>query len=324
MLTRDGAISRKPRGLFSSRSTFYSTTCHQLKSDSAFNQQRTRSLRVTLSPLCIVFVLGVSSFICYFFTYCTFQPDIQVFGLVFCTAGALIYKVSSSMYLRRVQYDGDGTRASEYDCQISRPMQGARCNVTMTIPANNGGTLLVFYELTDFYQGLVTYQRSSARYQNMGDPSLISSSLSDCYPLLNDGIGNVLNPCGLVSNSLFNDLIELISPSELRMTTSSIALEATKRKFSQPRGFASTKALGSGNYSVLSCFQSSNSACPNSVCAHWLGDGHEGCKGWLDVKAEKYWVFYYPLDNYTTYLYENFPEVVSPLEGQFITYFKSS
>lgn len=90
-------------------------------------------------------------------------------------------------------------------------------------------------------------------------------------------------------------------------------------KYLQPNTFERTEASASGEFSVATCV---DAACSTAICDHWLGAGREGCKGYycsqpdqFNCDEETYYAFWYPKDEDTQYLYETFPEVISPLEG---------
>jgi hypothetical protein len=159
------------------------------------------------------------------------------------------------------------------------------------------------------------------------------SSLTSCYPLIDDGFGQVLNPCGLIANSLFNDQIKTSTPG-FHLQTNGIIFPILTNKYNQPNlgpssickgcteKFVAVKAVGSGDFGVEFC---EGIACPISTCDYWLGPGHDGCKSYFCSDPELFncdggawYAFFYPLDNTTKYLYESFPEVISPLQGTFI------
>ena len=93
------------------------------------------------------------------------------------------------------------------------------------------------------------------------------------------------------------DVITLHSENENHTLDSSSISWASDRevKFKQPQGFKSA-LVGSKS------------------CAETLSVGiHEQCK--TTVYKEQQYYFYYPNDDTTEYLYESFPQVISPIEG---------
>lgn len=66
----------------------------------------------------------------------------------------------------------------------------------------------LYYELANFYQNHRRYVKSRSDKQLAGTFYTESSQLSDCDPLrtLN---GKLLNPCGLIANSVFNGACHL-------------------------------------------------------------------------------------------------------------------
>jgi len=84
------------------------------------------------------------------------------------------------------------------------------CHLYFTIPDNIGPPVLLYYQLSNFYQNHRRYVQSFDQDQLQGkyrDNKSISSS--DCQPLqletLPDNSTRPYYPCGLIANSLFND-----------------------------------------------------------------------------------------------------------------------
>jgi hypothetical protein len=87
----------------------------------------------------------------------------------------------------------------------------------------------------------------------------------------------------------------------------------------QPDAFKTKEVAQNSEFSVATCV---NTSCATAICNHWFGAGHEGCKGYYCSEPDKfncddstYYVFWYPRDSETQYLYETFPKVISPLKG---------
>jgi LEM3 (ligand-effect modulator 3) family / CDC50 family len=161
--------------------------------------------------------------------------------------------------------------------------------------------ILIHYELTNFHQNHRGYYRSKDAYQLLGrvgnqDPI----SAEDCEPL--NRLGNItLNPCGLIANTMFNDDFELVSGNDvngarLQMIETGIAWQSDiEYTFAQPNGFDFSEC----------------EACDDSCCR----EGDSCTVPYLDRKTEKCYRYFYPQDNTTQYLYETYPNVISPIEG---------
>jgi hypothetical protein len=122
--------------------------------------------------------------------------------------------------------------------------------------------------------------------------------------------GNLLlNPCGLIANSFFTDIITLSTknstPSTVSIDSSNIAWSSDSQKFKQPDGFQSVK--------VSSTTTAANCA------ANGLNDG---CKLYKDPNTQQYYLYYYPDDANTQYLYETYPDQISPINGVTDQHFK--
>ncbi|EED95557.1 predicted protein [Thalassiosira pseudonana CCMP1335] len=124
------------------------------------------------------------------------------------------------------------------------------CQIVMKVPDDKGDLeppVLVHYELYNFYQNYRKYTTSKDVYQLLGSLTQDAVSASDCEPL--NKIGEVkINPCGLIANTLFNDVITLesiVGPDGVvienaPLVESGIAWQSDLEwKYKQPNGFRS-------------------------------------------------------------------------------------
>ena len=177
------------------------------------------------------------------------------------------------------------------------------CNLTFVAPEFMKAPVLVYFQLTNFHQNYRKYQDSYDPYQLYGDTGPQSSVYAkNCFPL--NVLGNItLNPCGMIANTLFNDIFTLQSGSvdsegnPLVMLEEGIAwLSDIDYMYNQPDGFTYEECPGSCN---STCSEGSNWSCqepyvdPNGTCYR----------------------YFYPNDDTTQYLYETYPDIISPLEG---------
>lgn len=81
------------------------------------------------------------------------------------------------------------------------------CRVQFQIPDRIGPPILMYYQLTNFYQNHRRYVKSFDQGQLAGQAqSVATTSSSDCSPLdIDNEAGKPYYPCGLIANSLFND-----------------------------------------------------------------------------------------------------------------------
>jgi hypothetical protein len=120
----------------------------------------------------------------------------------------------------------------------------------------------------------------------------------DCDPLVTNG-SLLLNPCGLIANSLFNDVLTLTSPAGVTLDEKYISWKSDRDvKFKQIDGFKSAEVTVAEN-----------------TCELALGSSYSDCKTYVDPSSGTSYFYWYPDDAKTQYLYESYPNVVSPLEG---------
>ena len=118
-------------------------------------------------------------------------------------------------------------------------------------------------------------------------------------------LGNVtINPCGLIANSFFNDIIKL-SPNSVDVEGNTVTLiedgiawqSDLDYKFAQPNSFKS--------YECTSCDDN------DCVCS----DEWSCTEKYQDPVSQKCYLYHYANENTTQYLYETYPEIISPIEG---------
>ncbi|CAK4516482.1 unnamed protein product [Aphanomyces euteiches] len=225
--------------------------------DSKFTQQ---TLRVWKPILTLQWAIGVLSL-----------------GAIVClTLGGLVLQRSSNMSLYRVLYDAGsksngvaptavqlgGTVAYLDKCHLGSPQDansfsGSKtCFVTVTLDRDIVGDTIVFYELAPFYQTHRRYMTSQVLQQYMGGWSP-GDSTSDCDPVLASPSTQLCNgttcfgtnksrqhyPCGLVANTMFNDIFwlhngtlpsgKVLGPADLKIA--GIARTFTNYNFKNPQ-----------------------------------------------------------------------------------------
>jgi len=88
----------------------------------------------------------------------------------------------------------------------------------------------VYYELSNFYQNHRKFVKSLSFSQLRGEPTTESALHEDCKPLdkVTDstGVELSLDPCGLIANSMFNDVIRLPNSSAYTLDETNIAWES--------------------------------------------------------------------------------------------------
>ncbi|OQR91037.1 hypothetical protein ACHHYP_05042 [Achlya hypogyna] len=200
--------------------------------DTPFKQQKLKAWQPILTPN---WVIGT------FF----------VVGLIFIPIGIILRVESDRVVEYSIQYDGAGALTAangtqgQYTvvnahgstgCQLGKESDGNKFNLSQhscllrfTLDQDMKAPIYVYYQLDNFYQNHRRYVASRSDEQLRGTQP---SSLSDCDPLIHtpkntlkyDSISNTapengtwqLNPCGLIANSMFNDIFwvnSITSPS---------------------------------------------------------------------------------------------------------------
>jgi hypothetical protein len=199
----------------------------------------------------------------------------------------------------------DSTDPNQQLCGIGMNYNANRtCTLQFTVPATMKPPVLVYYQLTNFHQNHRAYQSSRDDYQLTGQVgNQLKTSADACEPV--NKLGNItINPCGLIANTFFNDKITLLSTgavddegSTLTMVEEGIAWSTDlEYRFKMPDGYQQQECPTDG------C----NAACCTDLgwsCMEPAIDNDGVC-----------YAYDYPEDDTTQYLYETYPNIISPLQ----------
>lgn len=248
-------------------------------------------------------------------------------GVVFISIGLAVRSVNrDQIFTRKVQYDGKGTPSENSACRIKESDEGRVCTLTVDIKQKMSQPVFVWYELDNFYQNHNRYTTSFNYEQLLGSYS--TQLNSQCMPLKKSGEKD-LYPCGLVANSMFNDVITLKN-TDVTMRESNLAWASDHHKrFKQPDDFAwsTTTADVSGCLGVIcdagGCtIPDEVTACSEAICQDALGKS--ACMGYICRGGDfdgghcaqgSSTVYAYKDPEKYQYLYETYPDIVSPLIG---------
>lgn len=224
-------------------------------------------------------------------------------GVAFIPTGVHLLNTSNDIYESTIIYDGSDASP---DCTIYNQNQGTHCPISFTLRDDVDGPLYVYYGLSNFYQNHRLYVSSVDQYQIGGTKETKSTLEGTCVSKVENG-SQLLNPCGLIANSYFTDIITFDSahstPSGLSLDESDIAWPSDSDKFKQPDGFKSTIVPG-----------------PTTDCSAY--NLPAGCKYYRNSNTNTSYLFYYPDDATTQYLYETYPTLISPIDGVTDDHFK--
>ena len=179
--------------------------------DTPFKQQKLKAWQPILTPN---WVIGTFAFV----------------GLIFIPIGIVLHIESSNVVEYSVQYDGKDYSAPSSisgNCFLETEDEGNQfnvdtngCIITFDIEEDMVAPIYVYYQLDNFYQNHRRYVQSRSDAQLRGEAN---ANVDDCVPMQTikdatkfDSTNGVavetpaeynLNPCGLIANSMFNDII---------------------------------------------------------------------------------------------------------------------
>ena len=203
-------------------------------------------------------------------------------------------------------YDGGNQEGVASACESIGTNYNANqdCALTFEVPQDMQPPVLVYYELTNFHQNYNKYVTSRDDYQLTGRITGQSAiEAANCSPLNILG-GITINPCGLIANTFFNDIFTLneeVLDTEGNLNTfreDGIAWGSDlKYKFKMPDGFRSEVCPEGG--CDASCCEAFNFSCEEPA---------------INQTDGLCYAYHYPLQNSTQYLYQTYPNIISPLE----------
>lgn len=188
---------------------------------------------------------------------------------------------------------------------------GKKCSIEFIVPKDMEPPVLVHYEIRGFYQNHRRYVNSRDDAQLLGAMDQTQLAKDNCRPLVKLG-NTTINPCGVIANTLFNDVFTLSGGGgsttppvdsdgvPLVMIEEGIAWQSDLEfKFRQPDGF---------RYQQCGSCDDANCTCDSEEwsCAE---------RGPYEDNDGNCFLYYYPNDETTQYLYETYPMVVNPIEG---------
>jgi len=255
--------------------------------DTALRQQRLKGWQPVLDPLWVVAFM-------------------ILLGVIFIPVGVLLQQKSEEIVELSLEYDNYQNSSQSLCGSGKTPNQNKTCTLpSITVPKDMQPPILVYYQLTNFYQNHFKYKESVDINQLKGEPSQKSTTKDHpCTPLYNIS-GTLLNPCGLVANTFFNDIIKLVDSKDantsepLQMREDGIAWQSElEYRFDQPIGFQHEQCT----------------SCDADDCT-CEGDNWSCKEPWKDPEDGSCYKYFYPDDDITQYLYETYPMVINPIEG---------
>lgn len=237
--------------------------------------------------------------------YKTYPAEISTFhwaiiviilGIIFLPTGTDILSTSDSVYENKITYD-DGDYSN---CSITNNNEGRLCQLTFEFTEDVSGPVYVYYQLEHYFQNHRRYYESRSIQQLQGNNLDENEVELDCSPLYKNG-SLLLNPCGLIANSFFNDVFELntyeSTNGNLVFDSSNIAIYSDENTlYKQVSGF---------QYVIVD----DTSVSCSSV------NLPDTCKSYTDPSTGTSYLFNYPDDDTTQYLYEAYPDQISPIDG---------
>ncbi|CAG8434508.1 674_t:CDS:2 [Scutellospora calospora] len=220
--------------------------------NTAFKQQRLKAWQPILTPKTVL-------------------PTFFIVGILFAPLGGLLLWASNSVTELVIDYTYCDSKASDYPSFTSVPSQYVvsvslpqasssqyqqsisqiqwsrevvippevnytgtniwRCHLRFYLPLDLKPPLFIYYRLTNFYQNHRSYVKSFDANQLKGDAVPISALQSACSPMASAN-NTAIYPCGLIANSIFNDVNGFSANNETYILVSKgIAWPSDKQKY---------------------------------------------------------------------------------------------
>lgn len=270
--------------------------------ESAYWQQKLKAWSPVMTPLRIIIVL-------------------LSIGAAFIPTGLYLMSAATSQYEKTIVYDSTSTM--DASCSIDTINQNLQCpvsllskllyfvfiishdsfpfpQITVTLSQDVTGPIYVYYELYNYYQNQRNYALNFYVSQLHGEyvPSTDTYLQAACTPLVKNGT-QLRNPCGLVAASFFTDIISLSSSSS---TPTTVSMDETGIAWAYDKSYVFQQPIGFSYKGPYTTAQTCASVGLDTSCKTYMKGGN-------------YYYYFYPRDSETYYLYEMFPQHISPLEG---------
>ncbi|KAG2492327.1 hypothetical protein HYH03_009278 [Edaphochlamys debaryana] len=137
-------------------------------------------------------------------------------GVVLVPIGAVCLYYGLKPVELSVRYDqvcvpGGNNRAREsYIIQNAADDANLTCTMTLEVSDDMPAPVYVYYELNGVYQNHRRYVKSRSDMQLAGETSGLATNLCDPQEYLNGNNSLLINPCGLIAWSFFNDTYEVL------------------------------------------------------------------------------------------------------------------
>lgn len=241
-------------------------------------------------------------------------------GIIMVPVGFKIEALAQSVAELKETYDGFGV--ANASCGINTTYNAKRrCPIEFTAEVDMDPPILIHYELTNFHQNHKNYYTSRDPFQLLGRLSADQTALEQalCEPL--NKLGDIwLNPCGLIANTFFNDIFRMHSGTDA--SGNPLILEEEGIAWGSDLEYKYAQTIG---FQMEKCENPSptNGTCDPDCCsATTRTEGEQTNLPWSCVEATMNrkdnnlcYRYHYPDEETTQYLYETYPDVVSPLEG---------
>ena len=168
-------------------------------------------------------------------------------GIIFLTIGIIVLILSKEIKEFKIRYDNN----EDCDNALSNK-ESNECTLTINLQSDFKKTIMVYYQLENFYQNHRRYIKSRSINQLKGKRLTKSQIKDDCDPILtNEDLGRLksvggidlvpskpANPCGLIAKSFFNDTFKLYKNNEeIKIESNGIAWKNDIKRFKRAENY---------------------------------------------------------------------------------------
>ncbi len=168
-------------------------------------------------------------------------------GIIFITIGIIVLVLSQQIKEFKIRYDN----IEECDKALSNE-NSKECTLTINLDSNFDSTVMVYYQLENFFQNHRRYIKSRSINQLKGKILSKGQIKDDCDPIItNEDLGREFsiggiklkpkepaNPCGLIAKSFFNDTFKLYKNNkEIQIESKGIAWKNDIKRFKRAENY---------------------------------------------------------------------------------------
>ncbi|KAK6587589.1 hypothetical protein RS030_91519 [Cryptosporidium xiaoi] len=162
-----------------------------------------------------------------------------VAGVVFIAVGVYLFMSSNSIIECEIKYEDSPGGGVTIDTVVEITSENCKpSHIEGKKLMYISGDVYIYYKLYNFYQNNRNYILNRSEKQLNGGIITDKNEISSCYPLITDENDNILLPCGIAANAVFNDTFTVFDGDgdlvDIDDSTETITVYSDRVKYKNP------------------------------------------------------------------------------------------